>query len=257
MCLIVFAWQSHPDHRLILVGNRDELHARPAEPMHWWPDRPGLLAGRDLQAGGTWLALGEGQRFATVTNFRERFRTRPGKSSRGHLVADFVDGSESPLDYAASLAGDRYAGYCLLLADRDELCYTTNRGDPARRLEPGIYGLSNATLDTPWPKLTRSREGLRQLLERGDPSPAALMQLLSDATPAPAKDLDDELPIDLARAVSAPFIKNERYGTRCTTVVLAGNDGRTLVCERSFDAEGRQRGDRQFRIDDDQRSAAS
>ena len=217
--------------------------------MHWWADRPDVLAGRDLQAGGTWLALDRRQRFATVTNFRERFRTVPGKESRGHLVTAFVAGTDTPAAYAESIDGERYAGFSLLLADRDSLCYTSNRGDSPRLLDPGIYGLSNATLDTPWPKLLRTRNGLRQLLERGDPSPAALMQLLADTTPAPVRDLDDELPVDLARAVSAPFIKNERYGTRCTTVVLAANDGRLLACERRFDAEGRQRGEQQFRID--------
>ncbi len=257
MCLVVFAWRAHPRYRLVVAANRDELHARPAEAMHWWPDQPGLLAGRDLQAGGTWLALSRSGRFATVTNYRERFRTEPGMTSRGRLVSDFVSGDTAPLAYARSLEGSHYAGFSLLAADADSLCYTGNREDAARLLEPGIYGLSNATLDTPWPKLERCRAGLAGLLERGDPSPTALMQLLADTTPAPVRELDRDLPIELARAVSAPFIKNERYGTRCTTVVLVEQDGRTLVAERSFGADGRQSGERQFRLDPPQAGALS
>ena len=129
MCLVVFAWRAHPRYPLVVAANRDELHARPAEPMHWWPDAPDLLAGRDLQAGGTWLAVGRNGRFATVTNFRERFRSVRGKETRGRLVRDFVEGSDAPLDFAATLEPDRYAGFCLLAADRDGLGYTSNRDD--------------------------------------------------------------------------------------------------------------------------------
>ncbi len=249
MCLVVFAWQSHPRYRLIVAANRDELHARPAEPMHWWPDRPTVLAGRDLQAGGTWLALDRRGRFATVTNYHERFRAPRSRETRGRLPADFVSADATPDEYSRALDEAAFAGYSLLTADRDSLCYTSNRGDAARLLEPGVYGLSNATIDTPWPKLTRTRAGLAELLGREEPSPAALLQLLADTTPAPVRDLDDELPVDLARAVSAPFIKTERYGTRCSTVVMLDRDDRALVFERSFDAEGRQRGDRQFRFE--------
>ena len=249
MCLVVFAWQQHPDYRLIVAANRDELHARPAEAMHWWPDRPDTLAGRDLQAGGTWLAVQRNGRFATVTNFRERFRPRPGKQSRGKLVTDFVNGTAPPLDYCEQLDGEAFAGFSLLVADADALAYTSNRGDSSRELPPGIYGLSNATLDTPWPKLVRTREGLAELVQRNAVNPNTLLRLLADPTPAAVKDLDPDLPIDLARAVSAPFIKTERYGTRCTTVALLGNDGRAQVSERRFDAAGQQTGETRFRFE--------
>lgn len=248
MCLVVFAWRAHPRYPFIVAANRDELHARPAEAMHWWPDEPGILAGRDLQAGGTWLAVGRDGRFATVTNFRERFRSARGKESRGRLVRDFVASNDAPLDFAASLDADRYAGFCLLAADRDGLGYTSNRDDATRLLEPGIYGLSNSTLDTPWPKLVRCRDGLAKLLESDEPGPTALLSLLADTTPAPVRDLDDSLPLDLARAVSAPFIKTDRYGTRCTTVVMLDADGHALVTERRFDPDGRARGDSQYRF---------
>lgn len=248
MCLVVFAWRCHSRYRLVVAANRDELHARPADALHWWPDRPSLLAGRDLQAGGTWLGVSRTGRFATVTNYRERFRSAPSKRTRGELVTNFIAGAAPPLAYSQALDGNDYAGFSLLTADRDSLCYASNRGDAARLLEPGVYGLSNAALDTPWPKLVRCRAALATLLERSEPGPTALLQLLSDTTPAPVRDLDDSLPVELARAVSAPFIKSERYGTRCSTVVLLGTDERALVVERRFDSEGRQCGDRQFRF---------
>ncbi|MBT8085579.1 MAG: NRDE family protein [Woeseia sp.] len=246
MCLIVFAWQQHPRCKLVLVANRDEQHARPAAPMGWWPDQPNVLAGRDLQAGGTWLGISRSGRFAVVTNYREYFRAPPAKLSRGKLVRDFVVGDKTPLAFSQGLNGDDFAGFSLLTADNESLCYTTNREDPPQLLAAGVYGLSNATLDTPWPKLTRSRDGLHKLLERDEINPNSLMNLLADTTPAAVKDIDDELPVDLARAVSAPFIKTETYGTRCTSVVLVENDGSVLVAERRFDASGNRSGENQY-----------
>ncbi len=257
MCLIVFAWQRHPRYRLILAANRDELHARPSAAMHWWPDQPNVLAGRDLQAGGTWLAVSRSGRVATVTNFREHFHAMPAKRSRGKLVSDFVSGDQAPLQYSQHLEGKEFAGFSLLTVDADALCYTTNRDDPARELEPGVFGLSNATLDTPWPKLARCRTGLERLLEQDLVNPSTLMRLLADTTPAAVKDLDDSLPVELARAVSAPFIRTEQYGTRCTSVVLISYDGHALVTERRFDAAGRTVGDDQFRFVVDATSQSS
>lgn len=249
MCLVVFAWRCHPDYRLVVAANRDEQHARPAADMDWWPDQPDLLAGRDLQAGGTWLAVSRSGRFATVTNFRERFRPARSERSRGELVSNFVSGQAVPLEYSAALDGSKYAGFSLLTADADNLCYTSNRDDVTTNLAPGIYGLSNASLDTPWPKLVRTRDALRALMERNTVNPEALMRLLADSTPASVKELDETLPVELARAVSAPFIKTERYGTRCTSVALIGNDDRAYVAERRFDEQGRQTGEQQFRFE--------
>lgn len=248
MCLVVFAWQRHPRYRLILVANRDEQHARPTSAIEWWPDQPDLLAGRDLQAGGTWLATSRSGRLATVTNFREHQHAKPARLSRGKLVTDFVTGGEAPLAYSQAIAGADYAGFSLLTANADSLGYTTNREDSPRLLGAGVYGLSNATLDTPWPKLLRCRIALGELLERDAINPTALMKLLADTTPAAVKDLDDSLPVDLAKAVSAPFIRTDTYGTRCTTVVLVEHDGDTLVMERRFDAPGRITGENQFQF---------
>lgn len=248
MCLVLVAWQKHARYRLIIAANRDEQHARPAAAMQWWPDQPQVLAGRDLQAGGTWLALSRSGRFATVTNYREHKHTRPARLSRGKLVSDFVTGDAAPLAYSEKLDGANFAGFSLLTATATSLCYTTNRDDPARTLDAGTYGLSNATLDTPWPKLLRCRGGLDELIERDAVNPTTLLALLADTTPAAVKDFDENLPIELARAVSAPFIKTETYGTRCTTIVLVEHSGDSLVIERRFNAHGQVTGDNEFRF---------
>jgi uncharacterized protein with NRDE domain len=252
MCLIAFAWQRHPQYRLILAGNRDELHRRPSQDMHWWHDAPSVLAGRDLQAGGTWLAVSRNGRFAAVTNYRETISARPAPRSRGELVSAFVNGDETPSGYCARLQGERYAGFSLLVADRQSLYCTSNRGDATQALGAGVYGLSNAALDTPWPKLLRCRSGLERLLAEDAVNPTALFALLADTHPAPVDDIrDDDLPFAMARAVSAPFIRTETYGTRCTTVLLIDYDGRALVCERRFDSAGKNIGDSEFRFDID------
>jgi len=249
MCLVTLAWHSHPRYRLIVAANRDEFFARPATALQWWRDRPGILAGRDLQAGGTWLGIGRNGHFAALTNFREPLRPRYHKHTRGELVADYIDGDRSPLDYAGNLDGERYAGFSLLVADAESLVCASNRGTSTQSLDPGVYGLSNASLDTPWPKLLRCRDGLHKLIERDAVNPAALMRMMADTTPAPVKDIDEQLPFAMARAVSAPFIHTPDYGTRCTTVVLVDYDGRVQIQERRFDASGRQSGEDSFGFD--------
>ena len=250
MCLVVLAWKSHPEYRLIVAANRDEFHGRPARDAEWWADEPTILAGRDLQAGGTWLAVSRSGRFATVTNYREQERRKGGLRSRGELVTNFVAGTAGALAYARSLDADRYAGFSLLAADAGELSYVSNRGDAAEMLEPGVYGLSNASLDTPWTKLVRSKELLTSLLDADDVNETELLRLLADRQPAPAAEVEsDQLPFDLARALTAPFIVAPEYGTRCSTVVLTGNDGTVRFTERRFDAGGRQTGESRHQFD--------
>lgn len=243
MCLIVFAWQHHPRYRLVLVANRDERYARPAAPLCWWPDQPQLLAGRDLEAGGSWLGVNRAGHFAAVTNYREHYGNTSAAESRGELVTRYLVGTATPETFSKELDGARFAGFSLLTADERSLWYATNRQHPSRVLAPGVYGLSNAALDTPWHKLTRCRAGLQGLLARGKLDKESLFMLLADTSPAPDDHLDRELPVEFARAVSAPFIRTGDYGTRCTTVVLIGNDGTVSVAERSFDESGAQTGD--------------
>ena len=162
MCLIVFSWHSHPEYRLVLAANRDEYHARPARDAHWWPDRQQILAGRDLQAGGTWLGVSQRGRFATVTNYREMQRSTGRLRSRGEIVSKFIGSDTGPKDFVSSIDGANYAGYSLLTADRRQMVYSSNRSPEPSVLDPGVYGLSNADLDAAWPKVLHSRDALKQ-----------------------------------------------------------------------------------------------
>jgi uncharacterized protein with NRDE domain len=251
MCLLVVAWQTHPRYRLIVAGNRDEFHERPAAPLGWWSDAPGVLAGRDLRAGGTWLGLSRSGRFGLVTNFRDADATvRADAPSRGELVPAYLRNGSGATPYLDELQqrATQYAGFNLLLGDATGLHYYTNVGGTTPRvLSPGIYGLSNHRLDEPWPKLVRTRERFAAALRNPDPAPAALLDLLGDTTPAAFDTAPDAgLPADLERALSAPFVRHERYGTRCSTVVLVTQDGSTTVYERRFESSGTQSGASRF-----------
>lgn len=247
MCLLVAAWRSHPRYRLVVAANRDEFHARPAAPLGWWPDEPRVLAGRDLQAAGTWMGVARSGRVGVVTNFRDLENPPSADApSRGMLVTRFLTGATSPKEYLDDLGGSasRYAGFNLLVGGPRTLYYFSNRdGAQPRALGPGTYGLSNAWLDAPWPKLVKSRARLAELVAGRDVPPEALFELLADREPADPDEVPDTgLPPDWERALSAPFVVHERYGTRCSTLLFVGRDGRTAVHERRFDASGRQTG---------------
>ncbi len=249
MCLVVFAWQAHPQYRLILAANRDESHRRPTQDAHWWPDNDSILAGRDLQAGGTWLAVSKSGRFATVTNFREGQKSRAGLSSRGTLVTSFVAESSSVGAFESSIANGDYAGFSLLVSDGESMSYLSNRDDLEAKLDPGIYGLSNASLDTPWSKVARAKAGLDSLIDSDSVNETELMRLLADRTPAAVDDVEaEDLPFEIARALTAPFIVAPDYGTRSSTTVLWGKDDVIDFCERRFDPSGKTTGESRFRF---------
>ena len=185
MCLLVFALRKHPRLPLIVAGNRDEFHARPTQAAHWWPDKPGVVGGRDLQAGGTWLALHNSGRFATVTNFRDAERPSPKHRSRGHLVTGFLEGNSSPKAYLEEIDENAYAGFNLIVGTVDEVAYLSNREQGTRDLSPGTYGLSNALLDGPWHKVESSKRGLSDLLDEDSINESSLLRLLGDRTLGP------------------------------------------------------------------------
>jgi uncharacterized protein with NRDE domain len=250
MCLLVLAWKLHPRYRLILAGNRDEFHDRPSTPLGWWQDDPRILAGRDLKAGGTWLGVARSGRFGIVTNFRDLQAPVEGAPSRGNLVPRFLTGATSPKEFLDDLRGaaPRYSGFNLLVGGSRALYYFSNRGSNVPTvLSPGIYGLSNHALDTPWPKLERTRQRFTSLLAEPEVSAESLFAMLSDREPAPDGELPDTgLPREWERVVSAPFILNERYGTRCSSVLLVERNGRTILQERRFDPAGVQTGTSRF-----------
>ena len=250
MCLLVIAVEQHPDFPLIVAANRDEFHDRPTREADWWPDRPDVLGGRDLQAGGTWLAVNRGGRFAAVTNYRDARHESAKLRSRGHLVANFLASNDGPLDYLRSIEGDRYAGFNLLVADIGSAAYLSNRGAPMRELDAGIYGLSNATLDDPWTKVTRSKAKLAALIGGDDVNETTLLRLLNDGEKASATEVESNgLTFETAHALTAPFIVMPEYGTRCSTILTIAASGNVQFAERRFDPRGRATGDSRFAFD--------
>jgi uncharacterized protein with NRDE domain len=254
VCLLVLAWRAHPRYDLVVAANRDEFHDRPAAPLGPWADAPHLLAGRDLRAGGTWLGVNRGGRFGVVTNYREVVRPRPDAPSRGGLIPAFLAQAEGAGAFLQSLTGetDAFSGFNLLVADEDELWYASNRTDIfARPLPPGIYGLSNHVLDTPWPKLVRVREAFAACLGAPDgPDAARLLALLADRRqveahePLPSTGLESRW----ERVLSSPFVLNPDYGTRCSTIVMREPGGRLHVVEQRFDPLGEPAGTSEFRL---------
>ena len=239
MCLILFAHDAHPRYRLVVAANRDEFHARPTAPAARWKDAPWILAGRDLQSGGTWIGVTRAGRWAAVTNYREPRKQRPDAPSRGELVSDFLRGEDSPARYAerVSTHAAAYNGFNLLVGAPGSLFWLSNRapaGTP-RPLTPGIYGLSNHLLDTPWPKVQRGKRALEGLLAGPELGPEPLLEILLDQTFA----ADHELPETgvgpaLERVLSTIFIASPEYGTRSSTALLVDREGRVLFVERSY-----------------------
>jgi uncharacterized protein with NRDE domain len=254
MCLLVLAWKTHPRYRLVVAANRDEFHDRPAQALGWWPDDPRVLAGRDVQGGGTWLGAARSGRFGMVTNFRDLERPPAADApSRGDLVTRFLTGATSPKEYLDDLRGraPRYAGFNLLAGGPRALYYYSNRdGQQARPLAPGVYGLSNHWLDSPWPKLRRARAELAELIAWDRIDPEDLFALLADRAPAEDEEIPDTgLPPEWERALSAPFVVHERYGTRCSTLLLVERSGHTAMHERRFDASGQLTGATRLEFD--------
>ena len=215
--------------------------------MHWWVENPDILAGRDLQAGGTWLGVHRNGRFATVTNYRDAVPPAGRRPSRGELITRFLESTTTPLEFLRDIDGDRYAGFNLLVADGEQLAYRSNRDGATSELAPGVYGLANAILDTPWPKVDRTRAALQGLIDADKVNETGLLRLLDDRQRASAGDLDTGgLPFELAHAFSAPFIVFPDYGTRCSTVLTRDRRGQMLVAEKRFGAEGRSTGQSNF-----------
>lgn len=249
MCLVVLAIGQHPRFPLVLAANRDEFHARPAKQAHWWPDKPDILGGRDLQAGGTWLALHRNGRFATVTNFRDAEPPSPRFRSRGHLVTDFLESDLEPSAFLETVDENAYAGFNLIVGTATEVAYLSNREEGTRTLEPGTYGLSNALLDGPWHKVESSKRRLSALLDSGDINETSIMRLMNDREKAPVSEVDKgRLDFGTAHAITAPFIVLPDYGTRCTTAVLVDGDGNWRFTERRFDRSGSSIGESRFQV---------
>ena len=240
MCLILVAHRPEEPIPLLVLANRDEFYDRPSEAADYWQESPEMIAGRDLVSRGAWFGV-KNQRWATVTNIREGVRDKdPHLRSRGWLVRDYLQGDLSPEDFLTSIQATKteYAGFNLLLGDGSELWYATNRNASSKRLEPGIYGLSNHLLDTPWPKVVRGKEALERLLKRPSFDDDAAFALLADTTRAPDTELPDTaIPLEWERALSAIFITMPNYGTRCSTLFMTGADGQKSFLERRYNRD--------------------
>jgi uncharacterized protein with NRDE domain len=280
MCLILVAWRVHPRYPCVVAANRDEFHARPAAPAAWWSDQPHVLAGRDLSAGGTWLGMTRTGRFAALTNYRDRRadivdnsahasradppravprravppRTnspRPDPPSRGGLVTGLLESRCTVAEDLAHLreVGAAYNGFNAIVSDGAELgVYESLRGE-GRRLAPGIYGLSNHLLDTPWPKVRNAKSRLlAALAEPGDEH--ALLALLRDQRPAPDHELPDTgLGLEWERLLSSAFVLSPEYGTRCSTLVRIDTERRVCFDEWTWDPGGRETGRARFEFE--------
>lgn len=237
MCLIVVGWRVHPDYPLVVAANRDEFYARPTAIAARWPDVPQIIGGIDLEAGGTWLGITESGRFAAVTNVREPNMAKAA-SSRGALTRDFLLADMPAGDYAEQIEGSHYAGFNLLLSDGESLLYCSNRDGEPRALPPGIYGLSNHLLDSPWPKLVQARQRFTAALQHL-PEEAAFFELLADQTIVEDDKLPQTgVPLEWERLLSAVFVKSENYGTRASTLLWQGSDGTLKLHEQSFGPNG-------------------
>ncbi|MDR9416909.1 MAG: NRDE family protein [Gracilimonas sp.] len=241
MCLITFAYKTHPKFKLILAGNRDEFYARPTRKAKFWTEEghPELLAGKDLQGGGTWLGVHKDGRWGALTNYRDFSLKKDNPPTRGELVLDYLKSSFSAPDYLESIKpkAKQYNGFNLLLGDKNGLYHFLNQEREINTVKPGIHGLSNASLDTPWKKLTLANAELSNVISKDEFEKEELFKLLINEKKALEKDLPSTgLSQEMEKAVSSIFIKTQDYGSRCSTILLIQKDGTIDFTERRFKA---------------------
>jgi uncharacterized protein with NRDE domain len=245
MCLVLVVWRVHPQYPCLVAANRDEFHARPTAPAAWWRDRPQILAGRDLKAYGTWLGLTRTGRFAALTNYRDPEQRRadvPGVDapSRGTLVTSMLESGASVAEGLAYLrdVGANYNGFNLIFSDGERLGIYESVLGRGRELGPGIYGLSNHLLDTPWPKVQIAKSRLESALSDVTDT-APLLALLRDDRPAPDAQLPQTgVSLEWERLLSSAFVRARDYGTRCSTIIRIEQQGRAYFDEWSWDSVG-------------------
>ncbi|WP_320163218.1 NRDE family protein [uncultured Trichococcus sp.] len=242
MCLISLQLSQHASYKLMLVANRDEQYDRPSLPAHFWPEHPDLLAGKDLSEHGTWLGITKQGKIAAVTNsYLTTDQESDKKLSRGNLVMDYLTGSIGPDEYLEQVRQQRtdYNGFNLIVGSSDSLHHYNNILDEIRVIEAGNHAVSNATLDTPWPKVTLTKAAMAELASSSPLDEEAIFRIMADRTPPPDDQLPDlPLPLPIKRAVSANFIQTERYGTRSTTLILIDHSDQVTFVERSYLPDG-------------------
>ena len=247
MCLILFSFQEYADYPLVVAANRDEFFHRDTRPAQFWAEEghPDLLAGKDLEKGGTWMGLTKGGRFAAVTNFRDPSDFTPNRLSRGELTTRYLNGQQSAYALFQQVRPEQkdYNGFNLMLGSAAALFHYSNKTGRLAKIAPGQHGLSNALLDTPWPKVHNGKEGMRAILQPrgGEPDEAALFRLLTSVEQAQDAALPKTgVPLDMERQLSARFINipERNYGTRCSTILSLRADGQAHFTERRYDEQG-------------------
>ncbi|MCD4674654.1 MAG: NRDE family protein [Desulfobacula sp.] len=239
MCLILFGFKVSKKYPLILAANRDEFYQRPTAPMHFWQDKPSILAGKDLEHGGTWFGIRKNKTFAALTNYRNPAAIKQNAPSRGDIIIDFLDSNES---YEAHFnpfkkrAGS-YNGFNLLFGNKDHLFWFSNLKNAIKKIEPGIHGLSNRFLNTPWPKVESGKKKLQQIISETI-TPESLFSMLTDqSVPDDSLLPDTGMGLEWERILSPLFIQSDIYGTRSSTVMLMDQDGNVEVTERTYNPE--------------------
>lgn len=246
MCLIFFSWQSHPKYKLVMAANRDEFYARPAAKASFWQgEQQNIFAGQDLKAMGTWLGVSGSGKFGALTNYRDPELIKENMRTRGTLVSDFLlDQEILPHEYLnQKIAAETYNPFNLILGDTRSLCYYNNIDRKVVTLEPGVYGLSNAKLDSAWPKVVDGKTRLEDIVTGDAIDPALLFEMMKDRTLAPDESLPATgVPYDWEKKLSAKYIEAGNYGTRCTSVLLLDRDNHMTFIERTYpnDMSGEQ-----------------
>jgi len=237
MCLILFSFDLHPEYQYIVAGNRDEFYERPTQSLDFWKDEPLILAGRDLEGGGTWLGVTKTLKFAAITNYRAPLTVNENAPSRGNLVRNFLAGAVSPETYLEHVrkTGHKYNGFNLLIGNKDQLWYYSNQGGKIQQISSGFYGLSNHFLDTPWPKVKKSKSSLKMIFDKKKIDIEAVFEILSNRHYPPEDQLPDTgVDPSWERILSPIFIRSNVYGTRSSSILLIKKTGQTTFIERTF-----------------------
>lgn len=251
MCLILFAYKTHPKYKLVIAANRDEFYRRPTAPAVFWEEDPQVLAGRDLQAGGTWMGINTSGKISLLTNYRDMSNIKPDAPSRGHLVSDFLKNKEGAAKYLAHLSSTahRYNGFNIICGNAEELYYYSNYSESVHQIKAGFHGLSNALMNIKWPKITKGIEKLKSILQDNQPDPLHILEALYDDITAPNALLPDTgVGLQFEKMLSPMFIKSEDYGSRSSTVLLIDYKGHAQYLERTYNVEDFSYEDRRFKL---------
>lgn len=250
MCLLIIALEQHPEFPVIITANRDEFFNRPAKPMYKWEDE-NIIAGQDLTAGGTWLGINQNGHIAALTNYRDPSLIKENAPSRGQLPLEFLTSNENAIDYLTRIngKGNAFNGFNLLISDESGFYHFSNVTHKISGLEPGIHGLSNHLMDTPWPKVRSGINKINDLIQRDQLDEASLLTAMHDKTLAPESELPSTgIPTDLEKKISSMFIRVKGYGTRCTTVIKIDRNNHGIVKERTFDEQENVVSEQEFKF---------